>query len=83
MRFMSLRRSVWQHPEISVKTKIQIYRAIVLSTTLYGSENLTCTEKGYASLNAFHNKNLRTILGEMRSTMKSCIKEQEYRALKI
>ena len=63
MKFMSLRRTVWQHPEISVKTKIQIYRAIVLSTTLYGSENWTCTENGYASLNAFHNKNLRTILG--------------------
>ena len=66
MRFMSLRRSVWQHPEISVKTKVQIYRAIVLSTTLYGSENWTCTENGYASLNAFHNKNLRTILGLRR-----------------
>ena len=66
MRFMSLRRPVWQRLEISVKTKVQVYRAIVLSTTLYGSENWTCTENGYASLNAFHNKNLRTILGVRR-----------------
>lgn len=66
MKFMQLRKPVWQHSEISVKTKIQIYRAIVLSTTLYGSENWTCTENGYADLNVFHNKNLRTILGVRR-----------------
>ena len=66
MKFMQLRKPVWQHSEISVKTKIQIYRAIVLSTTLYGSENWTCTEDGYADLNVFHNKNLRTILGVRR-----------------
>lgn len=65
-KFMQLRKTVWQRPEISVQTKIQIYRAIVLSTTLYGSESWTCSETGYAKLNTFHNNNLRMILGLRR-----------------
>ena len=56
-------QSIWEQPKISVKTKINIYRAVVLSTVLYGAECWTCTKNEYAKLNVFHNKNLRRILG--------------------
>ena len=65
-KFAMLRKSIWSQPSISVKTKIEIYRVIVLSTVLYGAETWTCTDKEYAKLNVFHTKNLRKIIGKKR-----------------
>ena len=57
---------MWSRREISLKTKVQIYRAVVMSTILYGAEAWTCTDKDYAKLNVFHTKRLRAIIGKNR-----------------
>ena len=59
-------KAVWAHREISLKTKIQIYRAVVMSTVLYGAESWTCSDRDYARLNVFHTKRLRAIVGKRR-----------------
>ena len=37
IKFSQLQKTVWNQPFISVKTKVMIYRAVVISTVLYGS----------------------------------------------
>ena len=51
IKFSQLQKTVWNQPHISVKTKIMIYRAVVISTVLYGSECWTCTKDDYSKLN--------------------------------
>ena len=65
-KFNELSKAVWSRREISLKTKVQIYRAVVMSTVLYGAEAWTCTDKDYAKLNVFHTKRLRAIIGKSR-----------------
>ena len=65
-RFNELRKPVWSQSSISVKTKMQIYEATVLSVILYGCETWTCTDKDYKRLNIFHTKRLRAILGKRK-----------------
>ena len=62
-RFSELRKPIWNQDCISLRTKMQIYRSMVLSVVLYGAESWTCTDQDYAKLNTFHNKNLRSLLG--------------------
>ena len=50
---------------------MQIYRAVVMSVVLYGSESWTCSDRDYANLNTFHNRNLRTLLGRKRREIKN------------
>ena len=57
---------MWNQPHISVITKVMIYRAVVISTVLYGSECWTCTKNEYEKLNIFNTKRLRIILGMRR-----------------
>jgi hypothetical protein len=48
------RKSIWnQSANISLKSKVQIYRAAVLSSVLYGAESWTSTDKKYSRLNKF------------------------------
>ncbi len=58
-KFNYLKKSIWNQSAISLKTKVQIYRATVLSTVLYGAESWTYTDKEYSRLNAFDTKLLR------------------------
>ncbi len=45
---------------------MQIYRATVLSTVLYGAESWSCTDKEYRRLNAFNTKLLRVLTRKQR-----------------
>ena len=65
-KFSELRKSVWNQPCISLKTKVKIYKAVVLSAVLYGAETWTCRKEDYNKLNVFNTKLLRTLLGRKR-----------------
>ncbi|CAH1252113.1 OBSCN [Branchiostoma lanceolatum] len=54
---------VWENPKLSVKTKMAMYNACVLSTLLYGSETWSTYAKQENRLNAFHMRCMRRILG--------------------
>ena len=62
---MRLTARVWTSPKLSVKTRMTVYNAGVISTLLYGSETWTTTT--YAGqerrLNSFHLRSIRRILG--------------------
>jgi hypothetical protein len=53
-KFNDLKKRIWNQFAISLKTKVQIYRATILSTVLYGAESWT--DKEYSRLNAFNTK---------------------------
>jgi exonuclease III len=70
-RFCELKKPIWRQDCIGLRTKMQLYRSLVLTVVLYGSESLTCSERDYASLNTFHNKNLRSLLGKRRDEIRN------------
>lgn len=70
-RFNELRKPPRNQNFVSLRTKMQIYRATVMSVVLYWSEFWTCSDRDYANLNTFHNRNLRTLLGRKRSEIKN------------
>ena len=57
-----LTKKAWNNSKLTVRTKIQIYRACVLSTLLYGSESWTLRARQARKLSAFHMRILRRIL---------------------
>ena len=61
-----MKKSIWNQSAISLKTKVQIYRATVLSTVLYGAESWTCTDKENSRLNEFNTKLLRVLTRKQR-----------------
>ena len=60
--FGRLRPTVWDRRGISETTKIKVYRAVVLTTLLYGCETWTVYSRHARKLNHFHTKSLRQIL---------------------
>ena len=54
---------VWTSPKLSVKTKMAVYNACVISTLLYGSETWTMYAGQERRLNSFHLRSIRRILG--------------------
>ena len=54
---------VWTNPKLTVKTKMAVYNACILSTLLYGSETWTTYIHQEKRLNTFHLRSLRHILG--------------------
>ena len=54
---------VWTNPSLTMKTKMAVYSACVLSTLLYGSETWTTYSRQEKRLNSFHLRSLRRILG--------------------
>ena len=54
---------VWENPKLTIKTKIAVYNACVVSTLLYGSETWTTYARQERRLNSFHMRCLRRILG--------------------
>ena len=58
-----LSQRVWTNNHLSVRTKLQVYQACVISTLLYGSEAWTTYTRHEKQLNSFHLRCLRRILG--------------------
>ena len=54
---------VWENPKLTIKTKVAVYNACVVSTLLYGSETWTTYARQERRLNSFHLRCLRRILG--------------------
>ena len=54
---------VWTNPKLTVKMKMAVYNACILSTLLYGSETWTTYTHQEKRLNTFHLRSLRCILG--------------------
>ena len=64
--FGCLRKPIFQDTNLSIATKRQVYKAVVLSTLLYGAETWTLKALQVRRLNSFHNRCVRTILGVTR-----------------
>ena len=60
--FGRLHKRVWRNKELRQETKINLYRAVVLSTLLYGSESWVTYSHHIRILERFHQRCLRTIL---------------------
>ena len=59
--FGKLRHCLWNARGISLKTKISVYRAVVLTTLLYGSESWTPYRTQINKCDVFHKHCTRTI----------------------
>ena len=60
-RFGRLRKKLWKKHDISLNTKVMVYRAVVIPTLLYGSETWTPYKVLIKKLDAFHLRSLRQI----------------------
>ena len=60
--FGRLYKHVWNNKHLRIKTKISVYRAVVLTTLLYGSESWVTYLNHLKLLEQFHQHCLRTIL---------------------
>jgi len=56
-------RKIWKNKRISLKVKMRLYEAIVLSTLLYSAEVWPLTATLTKRLNAAHHRWQRSILG--------------------
>ena len=64
--FGCLKKPIFQDRNLSIATKRQVYRAVVLSVLLYGAETWVLKAQHVKCLNSFHNRCIRTILGVTR-----------------
>ncbi|XP_069996592.1 uncharacterized protein [Penaeus vannamei] len=62
--FGRLTNRVWKNKTLSIRTKVQVYEACVLSILLYGTECWATYLPQESNLSAFHTANLRFILGK-------------------
>ena len=72
--FGRLHIRVWHERGISIKTKLSVYRAVVLPSLLYGCETLTCYRRHTKKLDQFHLRCLRKVL---RVSWKDHVPNQE------
>ena len=61
--FGRLNRNMWNWRSISEATKIKVYRAVFITTLLYGCETWITYQRHIKKLNNFHTTCLRNILG--------------------
>ena len=61
--FGRLHKNVWDRRGITTETKIKVYKAVVLTTMLYGCESWTVYQCHARKMNHFHSTSLRKILG--------------------
>jgi len=59
---MSSLRSVWNNRQLCVDTKVHVYRSLVQSVLLYGSETWTLLASDIKKLEAFHLRCQRQLL---------------------
>ena len=57
-----LTKRVWANRDLSIRTKMAVYNACIISTLLYGSETWTTHARQEKRLNSFHLRCLRRIL---------------------
>ena len=62
MSFGRLRERLWNNHNVSIRVKGKIYRAIILSTLLYGAETWTVYRRHVKKLHAFMMRHLRSIM---------------------
>ena len=62
MSFGRLRERLWDYHNVSIRVKEQIYRAIILSTLLYGAETWTVYRRHVKKIHAFIMRHLRSIM---------------------
>ena len=62
MSFWRLRERLWNNHNVSIRLKGKIYRAIILSTLLYGAETWTVYRRHVKKLHAFMMRHLRSIM---------------------
>ena len=60
--FGRLRKKVWERRGISQSTRVKVYKAVVLTTLLYGCETWTVYRRHEKQLQQFHTRCLRRIL---------------------
>ena len=60
-------KKMWKQRGIRFRSKVRIYRTLVISTMLYGAESRTCTQDEYARLNFFYTKSLRISAARTKS----------------
>ena len=60
--FGRLRPSVWERQGIQTSTKLMVYRAVVLTSLLYGAESWTVYRRHQKKMNRFHLTCLRKLL---------------------
>ena len=60
--FGRLRQRLWNNHHVSMRVKGKIYRAIMLSTRLYGAEAWTMYRRQLEKLHAFMMRHLRSIM---------------------
>ena len=61
--FGKLSTRLWKNRGISLKTKMVVYKAVILTTLLYASESWTPYRYQIEQLDVFHKRCLRTICG--------------------
>ena len=61
--FSRLSERVWDNKKMTVKTKISVYSACVISTLLYGNESWAIYDTQEKRLNTLHMKFLKHVLG--------------------
>ena len=62
MSFWRLRERLWNNHNVSIRVKGKIYRAIILSTLLYGAETWTVYRRYVKKLHAFMMRHMRSIM---------------------
>ena len=60
--FGRLCKRVWNNHSLRLKTKIKVYRALVIPTLMYGTETWTLYRRQVRLLERFHQRCLRSIL---------------------
>ena len=60
--FSKLKRLIWNRNELSVQTKVRLFKVLVLSRVLYAAETWSIKEGDMKTLEAFQTKCLRKIL---------------------
>ena len=58
-----LSKRVWQSHSLRLSTKLQVYRAVIVTTILYGAETWILYRKQIRLLERSHQRCLRSILG--------------------
>lgn len=60
--FGRLSTRVFKNKDLTIQTKVMVYKAVVVSTLLYACETWTIYSKDLKKLEQFHQKKLRTIM---------------------